>query len=168
MLLSRKNIPALNNIVTFQFLHGGVLLCTALFIICQRYFMLAGAPMGQERKIISHPVTLVTAYYPLSSGSKHSLEDYMKWTSNLFGHTRAPIVAYLPAGNISQTIREMRGDLPLTIKVGSFLYQDVDLYLRKLQLTCRHMKCMDTGFKSLGRSPGHQTSSCLRGEAIRH
>lgn len=117
-------MPAFNNIAILQFLHGGVLLCTALFILCQRYYMLAGASMGRERELVPYPVTLVTAYYPLSSGSKHSLDEYMTWMSNIFAHTRAPIVVYLPPGNSSNVIREIRGILPLIIKVGHVCTND--------------------------------------------
>lgn len=67
---------------------------------------------------ISSPTTLVTAYYPLASGSKHSLGEYKAWLSNLFAHTRNPILIYVPPGNTSNIIQEMRGTLPLLIKVN--------------------------------------------------
>lgn len=71
----------------------------------------------EEKALFKHPTTLVTAYYPLETGSKHTLQEYATWISNLFAHTRTPIVAYLPPGNMTDTIKAMRGRLPLTIKV---------------------------------------------------
>lgn len=65
-----------------------------------------------------YPATIVTAYFPLNQGSKHSIEEYKKWASNLFPHIRAPIVAYLPPGEITEVLKEMRGELPFTIKVS--------------------------------------------------
>lgn len=62
--------------------------------------------------------TLVTAYYPLSKGSKHSLTEYRKWMSNFLPHVQAPVVVYLPPDpEIHAVVRELRGDLPLLLHV---------------------------------------------------
>lgn len=68
-----------------------------------------------------YPTTVVTAYYPLPHGSKHTLDEYMTWASIFYSQIRTPIVAYLPPSNISDIIKEMRGDLPLVIKVTVLL-----------------------------------------------
>jgi len=73
-----------------------------------------------QRHVAVVPTTLVTAYYPLANGSKHSLAEYMTWLSNFIAHTRTPIIAYLPPGNMTRVIRGMRGSLPLKTKVRSF------------------------------------------------
>lgn len=77
--------------------------------------------MGFQNQVPSqrlYPATVVTAYFPLKKGSKHSIGKYKKWVSNFFPHVRAPIVAYLPPGEITDVLKEMRGDLPFTIKVS--------------------------------------------------
>lgn len=62
--------------------------------------------------------TVVTAYYPLSQGSKHSLYDYRAWMENVLPHVEAPVVIYLPADDeLQATVRTMRGNLPLKIQV---------------------------------------------------
>lgn len=62
--------------------------------------------------------TIVTAYYPLSQGSKHSLDDYRVWMENFLPHVEAPVVIYLPADDeLQATVRTMRGSLPLKIQV---------------------------------------------------
>ena len=64
--------------------------------------------------------TLVTAYFPLSQGSKHSLDDYRRWMANFLPHVQAPIVIYLPPDDeLEATIRELRGNLPLIVHVSS-------------------------------------------------
>jgi hypothetical protein len=66
------------------------------------------------------PATLVTAYYPLSKGSKHSLKKYRKWMDNFLPHVQAPVVVYLPPDpEIHAIARELRGNLPLLIHVGA-------------------------------------------------
>lgn len=63
--------------------------------------------------------TIVTAYYPLSQGSKHSLKDYRAWMENFLPHVEAPVVIYLPADEeIQATVRALRGNLPFAIQVG--------------------------------------------------
>lgn len=62
------------------------------------------------------PVTLVTSYFPVPKGAKHSLEDYRKWMSSFLPHVEAPLVVYLPPDPQVETIvRELRGALPLQI-----------------------------------------------------
>lgn len=99
------------------YLHIGLFACLAVYIVCKRHHVFVQILEWSQPIHVSYPITLVTAYYPLTSGSKHTLDDYMKWASNFFAFTRAPIQIYLPPGNMSNVIREMRGDLPLTIKV---------------------------------------------------
>jgi hypothetical protein len=67
-----------------------------------------------------HPVTIVSAYYPLNT-SKHSLQEYNEWMANFFPYVSAPIVLYSPPDGALDQIRELRGDLPMTIKVGQML-----------------------------------------------
>ena len=63
------------------------------------------------------PATLVTSYYPISKGAKHSLQDYRKWMGSFLPHVKAPLVVYLPPDDpqIETVVRELRGDLPLQI-----------------------------------------------------
>lgn len=72
--------------------------------------------------IKSHPLTdatVVTAYYPLSQGPKHSLKDYRTWMENFLPHVEAPIIIYLPADEeLQATVRDLRGNLPLAIQVS--------------------------------------------------
>ena len=64
----------------------------------------------------AHPVTIVTAYYPLNS-SKHSLREYNGWMADFFPYVSAPILLYSPPGEALDQILELRGDLPMTVKV---------------------------------------------------
>lgn len=62
------------------------------------------------------PATLVTSYYPVPNGAKHSLDEYRKWMSSFLPHVEAPLVVYLPPDpQIETVVRELRGDLPLQI-----------------------------------------------------
>jgi hypothetical protein len=63
-----------------------------------------------------YPVTIVSAYYPLNT-SKHSLREYNEWMANFFPYVTAPIVLYSPPGEALDNILELRGDLPMTVKV---------------------------------------------------
>ena len=63
-----------------------------------------------------HPVTIVSAYYPLNH-SKHSLREYTEWIAAFLPYVSAPIVLYSPPGEALNQIRELRGDLPMTVKV---------------------------------------------------
>ena len=65
-------------------------------------------------------VTLVTAYYPVSQGSRHKLEEYRRWMANFLPHVRANLVVYLPLdGELEGVVRDLRGDLPLVVRVCS-------------------------------------------------
>ena len=67
---------------------------------------------------VTHPITVVTAYYPLEGRkSKHSREDYIKWMANFYPECKAPIVAFLPPEGMTEDIIKLRGDLPMTAKV---------------------------------------------------
>jgi hypothetical protein len=70
-------------------------------------------PMGGP---CSHPVTIVSAYYPLNV-SKHSSDKYDKWMADFFPYVTAPIVLYSPPGEALDYIRSLRGDLPMIVKV---------------------------------------------------
>jgi len=63
-----------------------------------------------------HPVTIVSAYYPLNH-SKHSLREYTEWIAAFLPYVSAPIVLYSPPGETLNQIHEFRGDLPMTVKV---------------------------------------------------
>ena len=63
-----------------------------------------------------HPVTIVSAYYPLNV-SKHSSEKYNEWMADFFPYVTAPIVLYSPPGEALDYIRSLRGDLPMTVTV---------------------------------------------------
>lgn len=68
--------------------------------------------------------TVVTAYYPLSQGSKHSLSNYRAWMENFLPHVEAPVVIYLPSdAEIQATVRTLRGNLPLNIQVCVCCFQ---------------------------------------------
>lgn len=67
-----------------------------------------------------HPVTIVSAYYPLNT-SKHSLGEYNEWMESFFPYVSAPIVLYSPPGAALDYILELRGDLPMTVKVRSLI-----------------------------------------------
>lgn len=68
----------------------------------------------------AHPVTIVSAYYPLNS-SKHSLQEYNEWMANFFPYVSAPIILYSPPGEALHYILELRGDLPMTVKVRKLI-----------------------------------------------
>lgn len=63
------------------------------------------------------PATLVTSYYPVPKGAKHSLEDYRKWMNSFLPRIKAPLVVYLPPDDqqVETAVRELRGGLPLHI-----------------------------------------------------
>jgi hypothetical protein len=67
-----------------------------------------------------HPVTIISAYYPLNV-SKHSSSQYDEWMANFFPYVSAPIVLYSPPGGALARIRELRGDLPMTVKVRKLI-----------------------------------------------
>lgn len=104
-----KHVPAASYVLRVGLLIG---VCLHAFLGPRIYPLLL---MDEEE--VNYPITLVTAYYPLLQGSKHSLDEYMAWASNFYNHTQTPIVAYLPPTNISGVIKTMRGDLPLLVKV---------------------------------------------------
>jgi hypothetical protein len=56
--------------------------------------------------------TVVTAFYKIPS--KHKPEDYFKYARNLLSNCPAHIVLFT-SKDLSQTFREMRGNLPLTV-----------------------------------------------------
>jgi len=70
----------------------------------------------QKEAPCMYPVTIVSAYYPLNT-SKHSLREYNEWMANFFPYVTAPIVLYSPPGEALDNILELRGDLPMTVKV---------------------------------------------------
>ncbi len=65
----------------------------------------------------THPTTIVTAYYPLGNASKHTSAGYDAWMANFFPWVKAPILVFLPSGPIIERVKQMRGELPLTVKV---------------------------------------------------
>lgn len=76
-------------------------------------FFLADEPTASH-----HRVTIVTAYYPLEAGAKHTLEKYDAWMQNFIPCVKVPIVVFLPSGPIQEKVKKMRGELPITIKVS--------------------------------------------------
>lgn len=77
--------------------------------------------------------TLVTAYYPLSAGSKHTIEKYKRWMGNFLPYVRANLVVYLPPDReLENSIRQLRGDLPLIIRVCGLRCLAEQWYFRKL------------------------------------
>ena len=89
------------------------------------------AASQSEQTACMHPVTIISAYYPLNV-SKHSSKQYDEWMANFLPYVSAPIVLYSPPGGALDQIRELRGDLPMTIKVGQMSCEmhvaDSDLY----------------------------------------
>ena len=97
--------------------------------------------------------TLVTAYFPLSQGSKHSLGDYRTWMANFLPHVQAPIVIYLPPDDeLEVIIRELRGDLPLIVRVSS-AFQPTWSVLSSGHTDSRSHPPTATVCRSLGHSP---------------
>ena len=98
----------------------------------------ASAARAPRDEPITHPVTLVTAYFPLKQ-SKHSHAEYDEWISNFFGNIETPIVLFTttevhcrrgllivssvachssyPCNNMQAEahMRMLRGDLPMTV-----------------------------------------------------
>ncbi len=109
-------------------LWAALVLAILLYLVCFVWhdYRLSSWIAQTQRHVAAYPTTLVTAYYPLANGSKHSSAEYMIWLSNFIAHTRTPIIAYLPPGNMSIVIQEMRRSLPLTIKVRSFRDSNFD------------------------------------------
>lgn len=64
---------------------------------------------------INSTVTLVSAFYPLSS-SKHSLEDYAEWLQSFFGRIETPVMVFTTAA-YANTILKARGNLPIYLSV---------------------------------------------------
>lgn len=84
------------------------------------------------------PATLVTAYYPLVKNSKRSLDDYRTWMANFLPHAKAPLVIYLPPDQkLETTVRTLRGDLPLVVRVSNMYHvlNYADLHLRSSMYT---------------------------------
>lgn len=79
-------------------------------------YRINAAPLPMEGPC-THPVTIVSAYYPLNE-SKHSSDKYDKWMADFFPYVTAPIVLYSPPGEALDYIRSLRGDLPMTVKVN--------------------------------------------------
>lgn len=51
--------------------------------------------------------TVVTAFYPLSGNKKYSLSDYLTWINNFCHCVRAPILAFLPPGELADAIEKV-------------------------------------------------------------
>jgi hypothetical protein len=51
--------------------------------------------------------TIVTAFYPLAGNKKYSLADYLTWINNFCHCVRAPILAFLPPGDLADTIEKV-------------------------------------------------------------
>lgn len=107
-----------------------------------------------EKNTCMHPVTIVSAYYPLNN-SKHSLNEYDKWMANFFSYVSAPIVMYSSPGEALDKIRDLRGDLPMTVKVRKLLNTICKPFSSKFMLSIYHHSyylVALTSFKSCGRS----------------
>jgi hypothetical protein len=59
-------------------------------------------------------ITIVTAYYMLGTHSKHSSEDYAKWTANFFPKIQTPMAIFTSCDQLT-TIKDYRKTLTGTI-----------------------------------------------------
>ena len=97
------------------------MIVTSLAVMLEQEGLLIGQPLwaflGLPADTPLTPATLVTSYYPVSKGAKHSLESYRKWMGSFLPHVKAPLVVYLPPDDpqVEAAVRELRGDLPLQI-----------------------------------------------------
>lgn len=51
--------------------------------------------------------TVVTAFYPLPGNKKHSFDKYVQWINNFCHCVRAPILAFLPAGDLADAVQKI-------------------------------------------------------------
>ena len=54
-----------------------------------------------------HQTTIVTAFYPLPGNKKYSLAKYKVWITNFCHCVRAPILAFLPPGEIADEVQRI-------------------------------------------------------------
>ena len=53
-----------------------------------------------------YQTTVVTAFYPLPGNKKHSFDKYVQWINNFCHCVRAPILAFLPAGDLADAVEK--------------------------------------------------------------
>lgn len=58
-------------------------------------------------------ILLVSAFYPLSK-SKHTMREYSSWLSTFLKNIKTPVY-FFTTPDMEPTVRELRGDLPITI-----------------------------------------------------
>ena len=54
-----------------------------------------------------HQTTVVTAFYPLSGNKKHSFDKYIQWINNFCHCVRAPVLAFLPSGDLADALQKI-------------------------------------------------------------
>lgn len=64
-----------------------------------------------------HQTTVVTAFYPLPGNKKYSLVEYLTWINNFCHCVRAPILAFLPPGDLADAIEKVLTDRRRTFRI---------------------------------------------------
>jgi len=110
----RQSIPSLVALVILVTVSRQALQVRPIIRISQYQMNAATLPIESP---CTHPVTIVSAYYPLNV-SKHSSQNYSEWMADFFPYVTAPIVLYSSPGEALDYIRSLRGELPMTVKVN--------------------------------------------------